>query len=110
MVWMPRARMLYPEELVCAPGGLGARRSASGRLVTPARRVSAAVMTKIEAAASARRSAFFETDVTSRFASCSRLRSTSSRVDGRSAAAQQQVASSSAGNNVQFGGRIVYSE
>src|SRR3954462_4994958 len=53
----------------------GARRNASGMLLAPERRISSALITYIDAAASDRRSAWRETDVISILPSCSSERS-----------------------------------
>src|SRR6266540_4338570 len=69
----PRALMAHWRESTCATCRLPARRSASGRLDAPERRMSSRVITWIAEAVCASRSARFETEVTSRFISCSML-------------------------------------
>src|SRR6266545_301751 len=69
----PRALMAHWRESTCATCRLPARRSASGRLDAPERRMSSRVITWIAEAVCANRSARFETEVTSRFISCSML-------------------------------------
>jgi hypothetical protein len=69
----PRAVMAYWLASARATWRLGARRSTSGRLVAPERRMSSLVMTKADAATSESRSARRDTEVTTTLASSSRL-------------------------------------
>src|SRR6266545_3537057 len=69
----PRALMAHWRESTCATCRLPARRNASGRLDAPERRMSSRVITWIAEAVCDNRSARFETEVTSRFISCSML-------------------------------------
>jgi hypothetical protein len=83
----PRALMAYALALACATCRFGASRSASGRLLAPERRMSSAVMTNTEAAASERRSGRFDTEVISTLASSSSERSTRFRASNSAAPA-----------------------
>src|SRR5665213_2956212 len=74
----PRALMAYWPVSTRATWRLGARRSTSGRLLAPERRMSSAVITKMDAAACDRGSACRDTEVISMLLSSSRLRSASS--------------------------------
>src|SRR6266508_2320215 len=69
----PRALIAHWRESTCATCRLVARRNASGRLDAPERRMSSRVITWIAEAVCDNRSARFETEVTSRFISCSML-------------------------------------
>src|SRR2546427_546329 len=69
----PRALMAQSRELTCATCKLVARRRASGRLEAPERRMSCWVMTWMAEATCANLSGRLETEVTSRFISCSML-------------------------------------
>src|SRR5438093_12903902 len=69
----PRAEMAHCRESICATSRFSARRSASGRLDAPDRRMSSSVMTWIAEPVWERGSARLETEVTSRFKSCSKL-------------------------------------
>src|SRR5207253_8712734 len=69
----PRALMAHCRESTCATCRLVARRRASGRLVTPERRMSSWVMTWMAEATCVSLSGRFETEVTSTFMSCSML-------------------------------------
>src|SRR6266511_3790935 len=69
----PRALIAHWRESTCATCRLVARRRASGRLEAPERRMSSCVMTWMAEAACDSLSGRFETEVTSRFISCSML-------------------------------------
>src|SRR6266576_1924777 len=65
--------MAHWRESTCATSRFEARRRASGRLVTPERRISSWVITWIAEAAWESFSGRLETEVTSRFINCSRV-------------------------------------
>src|SRR2546429_936149 len=65
--------MAHWRESICATCRLVARRSASGRLAAPERRMSSCVITWIAEAVCDSRSGRFETEVTCRFINCSIL-------------------------------------
>src|SRR3989454_9564468 len=67
----PRALIAHWRESTCATSRFEAKRNASGRLVAPERRMSSWVITWIAEAACDSFSGRLETDVTSRFISCS---------------------------------------
>jgi hypothetical protein len=67
----PRALAMYWLASPRTTMRFGARRSASATEVAPERRMSSAVITKMDAGASTSRSSRRETEVTLRFASCS---------------------------------------
>src|SRR5438445_7766966 len=73
MVLTLRAVLAHWRVAACATSEMGARRSASGRLDAPERRMSSCVITWIAEAVCDSRSGRFETDVTCRFISCSIL-------------------------------------
>src|SRR5207248_1688043 len=84
-IWLAK-RLFWPRALIAycvlskrATCRLGARRSASGIVVAPERRISSAVMTKSDAGTATSRSSRFEADVTTICESCSRLSSVRSR-------------------------------
>ena len=74
----PRALIAYWLLSARATWRFGARRRASGMLVAPERRMSSALITKIDAATSMSLSSRRDTDVTMMWLSCSRLISTRS--------------------------------
>src|SRR5687768_13141023 len=78
----PRAVMAYWLVSARATWRLGARRSTSGRLVAPERRISSLEMTKADAATSASRSGRRDTEVTTTLASSSRLSRSRSLISG----------------------------
>src|SRR5207248_578157 len=83
----PRELMAQMLDVACATWSPGARRSASGMLVTPERRSSSLLMTAIAAAAPASGSSFLETEVTSTLDSSSRLSVVRSRASSPEALA-----------------------